>query len=113
MDLNKIAPAYLGEQRLTLALRDLGIRPRVGLVLVLTIDYSACDPEGVVLPLIYTVTQPDGTKLTRRLYKLVPPAVVDFVPEVSGTHLVRIGEAFHNRWWGSLQVPVIGDALES
>jgi len=59
------------------------------------------------------VSQPDGTKLVSRVYKRLPPAVVDFVPEGSGSHVVRIGEAFHNRWWGSLQVDVLGDELEA
>jgi len=119
MDVDKIAPAYVGDQRLTLALRDADIKPRVGLVLVLTVDYSNTalepggDQVGVLLPLVYTVTQPDGTKLVERLFELVPPSVVDFVPEVSGNHLVRIGEAFHNRWWGSLLITVVGDQRDA
>lgn len=119
MDLDKIAPSYVGEQRLKLALRDLNVKPRVGLVLILTVDYSDTalevggDQVGVVLPLIYTVTQPDGSKLVERLFELVPPSVVDFVPEVSGNHLVRIGEAFHNRWWGSTILTVVGDERDA
>jgi hypothetical protein len=113
MDINKIAPSFIGEQRLTLALRDLNVKPRVGLVLVLVVDYGACEPEGVVLPLVYTVTQPDGTKLVERLFELVPPTVVDFVPEVSGQHMVRIGEAFHNRWWGDTFITVVGDQRDA
>jgi hypothetical protein len=119
MDIEKIAPAYIGEQRLRLALRDLNVRPRVGLVLVLTVDYSDTaielggEPVGVVLPLIYTVTQPDGSKLVERIYERVPPTVLDFVPELSGRHMVRIGEAFHNRWWGSTFITVVGDQRDA
>jgi hypothetical protein len=113
MNIDDIAPDYVGAKRLKLALSDLSQVPRVGDVVILTVDYASAEPEGVVVPLAYTVTQPDGSKLERRVYARRPPPRVDFVPETSGTHLVRIGEVHHNRWWGSLQVTVIGDDAEA
>jgi hypothetical protein len=114
---DEIAPSKLAQSKLVLEL-DSTIAPTdvlVGSVVLVSVNYDGAsndDPDldlgGVVLPLIYTVTQPDGSKIIRRTFDLVVPRRLSFQPELPGKHLVRLGEAFHNRTWGSVIIEVLG-----
>jgi hypothetical protein len=106
---DEIAPDTLAQKRLTLSVDS--ERPLVGSIVLVSVDYTGAEPEGIVLPLIYSVTQPDGTNLVRRLMKIAGPRRLSFQPELPGRHFVRLGEAFHNRWWGSVYVDVEGGSV--
>ena len=110
---DEISPRPYGEDRLDLALSAATSSPRVGDPVIVLVSYDRCDPEGVVLPLEFTVTGPSGkATFQRRYYRRVRPVEVTFRPTEGGSHLIRIAELFHNRWWGALVVTVAGDALE-
>jgi hypothetical protein len=80
---------------------------------LLSVDVSRCLPEGVVLPIEFTVTTPDNELLVRTVFRrFVPPSLV-FVPKQGGSHLVRVAEQFHNLWWGRLVLPIAGDRLRA
>lgn len=104
-----IAPASLGEDRIKLSLHPDTPTAREGETVLVVPDYSKCLPDGASMPLIYTVTGPDGTVIEDRAFTRFPPAVIDFTPTRGGPHLVRLGEEFHNRWFGALVVNVDGD----
>lgn len=109
MNIDEICPDFVGEALLKLSLIAGDPPPRTGEIVRLNVDYSATLSTGVVLPLVLSVTQPDGAKVRKYVYKRFAPSTVDFVPEASGVHLVRFGEAFHNLWFGYLEVDVAGD----
>lgn len=113
---DEISPRTMGENRIALALdADLAQEPALLVFqpIIVTVDYSACDPEGVVLPLEFTVTGPSGkATFLRKYFRRTVPAELTFTPTEGGTHLVRLAECFHNRWWGSLLIDVAGDALD-
>ncbi len=79
---DEISPTYYGEQRIALR-TEAGVTVfRAGVPIVLTVDYSATAPEGVVLP------------------------------REGGPHLVRLAEAHHNRWFGALTLNVEGAVID-
>ncbi len=104
-----IAPDYVGEDRINLKISSEVTEAREGEPVLVVPDYSDCLPDGASLPLVYTVTDPDGTKIEEKIFTRVKPGILEFTPTRGGKHLVRIGEKFHNRWFGSLVVDVVGD----
>jgi len=107
-----IAPDYLDEKRITLALSTETLRPTENQPVLVTVDYADAEPEAVALPLLLSVIQPNGTPLIERVFDRVAPPLLAFVPNEGGLHLVRLAELFHHRWFGALEVDVIGDELE-
>ncbi len=110
---DEISPREIGEDRIDLELSTDTLSPIVFAPVIVLVGYDRCAPEGVVLPLEFTVTGPSGTAtFQRRYYRRVRPVEVTFRPTEGGSHLIRIAEMFHNRWWGALVIDVAGDALD-
>lgn len=110
---DELCPEYVGEKRITLNLDDALATIRARTTVFLNIDYSGCEPEGVALPLVFTVTTERGSTFERRVYKRVAPTQIGFVPREGGLFTIRLAEFAHNRWFGSLEVTVQGDRLKS
>ena len=108
---DEISPRDMGEDRLDLALDVANLSPQVFEPVIVNVDYSRCDPEGVVLPLEMTVTGPSGETKTR-YFRRVAPTQISFRPDEGGSTLVRLAECFHNRWFGKLVIDVAGDPIQ-
>jgi hypothetical protein len=112
--LEEICPSYVGEDRLRLTLADpddllIAFRP-----VLVSVDYDRALPEGVMLPLELTITAPSEVNNVRVVYaRYAPPGQLAFTPREGGSHLVRLAELFHNRWWGSLVLEISGDRIRS
>lgn len=111
--IDDISPSYAGEDRLVLALDSDSLEPAAGAAVNITVDYSACDPEGTQLPLQLVVSGPVPGLYKRRLIRRTRPTRVSFFPVAGGEYLVLLGEVFHNRWHGTLVVQVAGDQLRA
>ncbi len=109
---DEISPPEYGEDRIVLALNAQTTSPRVLQPFLVDVDYSAADPEGVKLPLEFSVIAPSGaqTSLLTEFRQVIPSQLV-FRPLEGGEHLVRLAERFHNKWFGFLLVQVLGDEL--
>jgi hypothetical protein len=110
---DEISPTYYGEQRIALR-TEAGVSVfRAGVPIVLTVDYSAAAPEGVVLPLELTITSLSGARtFQRRVFRRFAPGQVLVLPREGGPHLVRLAEAHHNRWFGALTLNVEGAVID-
>jgi hypothetical protein len=109
---DEISPRYYGEDRIKLTLHSDTSSPQVFQPVIVLVDYSECDPEGVVLPLEFTLTGQSGpSTASRRVFRKVRPTEITFRPVEGGSTLVRVAELYHNRWWGSLVIDVAGDPL--
>ena len=108
---DEISPREVGEDRIDLALDETTTSPQVFEPVIVNVDFSRCDPEGVVLPLELTITGPSG-EVTRQYFRRTVPSQVSFRPQEGGSTLVRVAEVFHNRWFGALVVDVAGDPLQ-
>jgi hypothetical protein len=107
--LDELCPPYVGDQRISLQLAPWSPAPLALAPVILLVDYKRTRPQGIVLPLVFSVAGPSGPNLVRRLVRRVLPSALSFTPREGGRHLVRLGELAHNRWWGSLLVVVAGD----
>jgi hypothetical protein len=106
---DEVSPAEYGEDRIALSLGPLQT-PRQFEPVTIAVDFSACDPEGVVLPLEMTVTSQSGAAtFQRQVFERISPSELAFIPREGGPHLVRLFERFHNRWFGALEFDVIGE----
>jgi hypothetical protein len=110
---DELCPDYVGASRITLTLDDATATIRARSTVFIDVNYDDCDPEGVVLPLVLTVTTERGTTFTRTNFTRTAPTQVSFVPREGGLYTVRLAEFGHNRWFGSLTVTVLGDRLTS
>lgn len=111
--LDDIAPSYYGEDRLLLTLTDREQLLRAFAPVLISVSYTKAAPQGVVLPLEMTVTGPGGGLLTRRVFDRFAPSSLAFTPIESGSHLVRLAECFHNKWFGVLELEITGDRISS
>lgn len=111
--IDELSPREYGEDRIALSLALPSIKPRVFVPVVIRVDVSACAPEGLVLPLELIVTGPSGSATEQRqVFRKRVPTEITFTPVEGGSILVRLSELFHNRWWGKLVIPVVGDPLD-
>lgn len=111
--LDELSPREYGEDRIVLTLALPSVKPRVFVPVVIQVDASACDPEGLVLPVELIVTGPSGAATERRqVFRKRLPSEITFTPIEGGSILVRLAELYHNRWWGKLVIPVVGDPLD-
>lgn len=110
--IDEMSPPEIRERRLVLSLgsEDTPIAQRS---IVLNIDYSKALPEGVVLPLIFELQGPSRSSYFRRNFIRTIPQVVLVTPREGGLHMATLREFGHNRWWGSLQFEVLGEAAVS
>jgi len=110
---DELCPDYVGEKRIRLNLDDARATFRARDTVFVDVDYSECYPEGAALPLVLTVTNELGTSFERRVFRRVRPSQVGFVPPEGGAFTVRLAEFAHNRWFGSITVPVLGDRIKT
>ncbi len=110
-NIDELAPADVGEDMIVLA-NESTATPKAFTPVTITIDYSACDPAGVMLPLELTITAPSRSGFLRRQFARTAPSSIIFTPREGGDHLVRITEVGHQRWWGKLVVTVSGDRAD-
>ncbi len=109
--LDDISPRYYGEDRFRLTLADPDQRLIAFGAVLVAVDYAGALPEGIALPLEFTVTAPSSVHSTRKLYRRFAPNELAFVPHEGGSFLVRIGELYHNKWFGTLALEIAGDRL--
>lgn len=108
---DEVSPAYYGEDRIGLSLVP-GQTPTQFDAVLVDVDYSRCLPEGVVLPLELTITQESGAATFQRsTFSNLAPSQLAFVPREGGVCLVRLAEKHHNRWFGSLEIPIAGELV--
>lgn len=109
--LDEICPPYIGEDRLVLQLQQLGV-VRAFEQVAISVDYSATEPEGVVLPLELLIQGPSPQSYVHRVFRRSKPTTLIFTPREGGSHLITLREFAHNKWWGRLVVRVEGQLLE-
>lgn len=68
---------------------------------------SAFVDDGLVAPLELIVAEPNGRHTIREIS--ATPVAVLFVPTYGGTWRVTLREQAHMRWWGNVDVSVIGE----
>jgi hypothetical protein len=105
-----IAPSYVGEDRIAVTL-DPNSQTQALKPVQVNFDYSAAEPDGVVLPL-ELILQPAfgrGDGFQRRIFRTYRPITAVFTPIAEGDWLVVLREVGHNRWQGRLVVNVDGD----
>lgn len=110
---DELCPDYVGEKRIILNLDDALATFRARSTVLIDVDYTDCDPEGIALPLVLTIATERGTTFERRVFTRKAPSQVSFVPREGGLYTVRLAEFAHNRWFGALTVTVLGDKLRS
>lgn len=111
--IDDIAPRYYGEGRLRLTLAErtpllIAFRP-----VLINVDYQDALPEGIVLPLEFTVSAPTGVNNERHVYRRFAPSQLTFTPREGGSFLVRLAEQWHNRWWGGITLEISGDRISA
>ena len=108
---DEISPMYVGASAFVLSLTD-PLTPALARKLCgISVDYSACEPEGANLPLELLITGPSAVSFQRRIFRRILPAQFDFLPVEGGNHQLLLREVGHNRWLGSLTVAIVGDTL--
>lgn len=106
---DEVSPAEYAQDLLVLSLVP-GQTPRQFEAVLIDVDYSKADPAGVVLPLELTISSESGAATFQRsIFSRVRPTQLSIVPREGGSHLVRLAEAHHNRWFGALEIDVIGE----
>lgn len=110
--LDEISPRYVGEDRLRLQLTTPNQLLRAFEPILITVDYSRALPEGITLPLEFTVTAPSEANSLRQVFSRFTPQQVAFTPREGGSHLVRLSELYHNQWWGKVVLEIAGDRLD-
>lgn len=106
---DEVSPAEYGQDRITLSPVP-GQTARQFEALLIDVDYSACDPAGIVLPLILSVTGESGAPTFQQsTFERLAPSQLAIIPREGGRMLVRLAEAHHNRWFGALEVDVLGE----
>lgn len=108
-----ISPSYYGEDRLRLTLADPNQLLQAFRHIIIAVDYAGALPEGILLPLEFTVTAPSGVNSRRTVFRRFAPPELAFSPREGGSHLLRLAEQFHNRWVGLLVLEIEGDRVRS
>lgn len=109
---DEISPLEYGEDRFDLELSTATPDPRAFNAVQITVNVDRCLPEGVKLPLEFTVTsQSQQATFHRQVFRSVVPTVLTFRPAEGGTMLFRLAELYHNKWWGAVVLDVEGDVL--
>jgi hypothetical protein len=109
--IEEISPETIGEDRIVLQLTEASRSPRAFRAVEISVDYSACAPGGVVLPLELLIQAPSPSGFRRTVIRRSVPSSIAFIPREGGLHFVLLRERQHNRWLGKLRVPVAGDPL--
>lgn len=111
---DEVSPATYGANLIALTVSLETPILRAFEAILVEVDYSEALPAGIVLPLEFTVTSESGAALyQRRVFRRLAPTLLSFVPREGGSHLIRLAEQHHNRWFGSLLVNVEGSPLKA
>ena len=110
--LEELSPDYVGEARFSLTLSPTAPAPRAFSAVEIDVDYRRAAPQGVRGPFELTITSPSASGFVRKVLRRRAPTSVTFVPREGGSHLVRIAELGHNRWFGTVVVHVAGEPLD-
>lgn len=111
--LDELCPDYYEAKRIKLTPADPLVRVRARSPMRVLVDYAACEPQGVVLPLEMLITGPSGEKsFVRHIDRRIVRTSITWTPREGGKHTLVLREVGHNRWWGRLDVDVDGDLLE-
>jgi hypothetical protein len=104
-----ICPGYVGDALIGLQLAD-PIATRLPFEPVdVVVDWSRTEAfGGACLPIEVIVTDGSATRIDYRVAIFTLPGLVTFTPESSGVHTVLVREMAHNRWVGTLRVPIGG-----
>jgi hypothetical protein len=113
---DEICPSIVGEPLIRLSV-DPRAPARAHYPIDILVDYSACEPAGVSLPLemLVTIDPGDGPSrhaFRRKIFRRIAPGQLTVTPAEGGRMHVTFREVFHNRWWGELVVEVAGEALD-
>jgi hypothetical protein len=109
--IDEISPRYYGEDRLRLTLSSPNQVLRAFHPVIVVVDYAKALPEGIELPLEFTVTAPSEVNSTRMVFRRFAPDELAFTPREGGRHLVRLAELWHDMYWGKLELEIAGDRL--
>lgn len=110
---DEVSPIEYGQDLIRLSLSSEQVVLRAFEAVLVEADYSLALPADIVLPLELTITSLSGAAtFQRHVFTKLRPSVISFVPREGGSHLVRLAEQHHNRWFGSLVVAVEGDPLK-
>lgn len=112
--IDEICPSYVGEARIKITLGK-DQNPRALAPVLVLLDYSACEETGgIVLPLEIFVRAPTPVNCERSVIRSgTPPIMRLFTPREGGMHFFVVREMFHNNYWGSIRVDVVGERLRS
>ena len=108
---DEISPDFMGDNLISLSLNIETANPIALKAVVIDVDVSAADPEGLVLPLELIIRPPTNANIIRRHFTDRIPATISFRPLEGGEHLVLLREMAHNRYTGTLTIEVEGDSL--
>ena len=108
--IDEISPSYLGDDRIALTLATTGALAAFAPI-SFAVDYSACLPEGIMLPLELIVQGPGAGSYQRRVFSRRAPNSLTFKPREGGSHLVILREVAHNRYWGRAKIKITGEEL--
>jgi hypothetical protein len=112
MNIDTLSPSYVGEDKIVLTLDASTSNPRAFTPVQIDVDYSACAPAGVELPLELIIQGPTPASYREKTYRKFVPKSISFQPIASGEYLVLLREVAHNRWIGKLRIQVTGDPFE-
>ncbi len=110
--INELCPDYVGQKKISLSLGVNTLRPVPFSAVDVDVDYTAALPADIILPLELTILAPSASNFYRKIYNKARPNTITFQPRQSGSHIVRLAEVGHNRWFGYLQVIVAGDSSD-
>lgn len=109
---DEIAPPYGEEPRIRLTLADPLAPVQARHAVSLLVDASACAPASLCLPIEVIVTGPSERSFSRHVDRRIVRRKFTFTPREGGRHTIVIREVAHNRWWGTLDVDVVGDSID-
>jgi hypothetical protein len=110
---DEVSPVSYGQDLIVLSVSQATPQLRAFEAILLDVDYAACLPAGIALPLELSITSESGAALyQRQVFRRFAPLSLAFVPREGGSHLVRLAEQHHNRWFGAILLDVEGSALK-
>lgn len=118
----EINPAYGEEARIVLTLDDINAPVFPRRPCRVNVDTSRCIapgpngtsiPVGLMLPIEIIITGPRGEPdFVRIVDRRTVRTSLTWTPRGPGRHTIVLREAAHNRWFGSLNVDVVGDRTQ-
>lgn len=110
-----LSPDYVGEEKIKILLRNEATL-RAFLPITVDFDYTDVEINGLIPPLEFIVQPtfglggPSSGYLYKKFTRSAPSEFTFDVPS-AGIYLIVLREAWHNRYWGRLEITVAGDPL--